>query len=229
MIFFSRSSSNPVAQGQFNDECWEHHTHNLILLCRRHSEGKWRKLAKTKKKLKQGKENGKTLICLHFSVFQALGCTVTIKYLPFIQHLQIKAIDRIIWLRRDSWRVFHYSQQLSTQVCLHHTRNGFLTQTKNNSSAMSLFGNVGKALKSLLKFLGQQARQAVWQHSPHEAEQQLCAVWAQGEPWLCSPCAAQAPHCRSLLSTAQHCWQQQLPNSHHFTDCCLLQHKDKIQ
>lgn len=107
---------------------------------------------------------------------------------------------------------FIYSQQFSTQKRLQHTRNGFLTQMKNNSSIMSLFRNIGKAMKSLLKFLGQQARQAVWQLQP---------TWgrAAGLCCLCLRRALPAPlqhrlHCRSLLSTAQPCWQHQLPNCH---------------
>lgn len=101
---------------------------------------------------------------------------------------------------------FISSQQFSTQIYLQHTRNGFPTQMKNNSSIMSLFRNVGKAMKSLLKFLGQQARQAVWQLQPTwgRAEQQ-CLCWALPAP---------LQHCRSLLSTAQPCWQHQLPNCH---------------
>lgn len=105
---------------------------------------------------------------------------------------------------------FIYSQKFSTQICLHHTRNGFLTQTRNNRSIMSLLGNVAKALKSLLKFLGQQASQAVWQLQPTwgRAARSVQSVPQEGlsSP---SPCAAQEP-----LSRAQPCCQQQLPNCH---------------
>lgn len=71
---------------------------------------------------------------------------------------------------------FIYPQQFSIQILLHHSRNGFLTQMRNNRSIKSLLGNAGKAVKSLLKFLGQQARQA--EHRallsvPREA--QLCS------------------------------------------------------
>lgn len=51
--FFQQEFLYSVAQGTFNDGCWKHHTCNIILLCRRYSEGKWRKLAKTKKEEKQ--------------------------------------------------------------------------------------------------------------------------------------------------------------------------------
>lgn len=57
---------------------------------------------------------------------------------------------------------------------------------------MSLFRNVGKALKSLLKFLGQQARQAVWQLQPTwgRAAMSVLSVPEESSP---SPSAAQAP------------------------------------
>lgn len=45
---------------------------------------------------------------------------------------------------------------------LTHTRNGFLTQLKNNSFVMTLGRNAGKAMKYLLKFQRKQAGQAAW-------------------------------------------------------------------
>lgn len=68
---------------------------------------------------------------------------------------------------------------------LTHTRNGFLTQLKNNSFVMTLGRNAGKAMKYLLKFQRKQAGQAAW--------------------WLiCIPSTVQQGHQLSRLR--ERCW-----------------------
>ena len=69
-----------MAQWTFNDGCWEHRACDMVLLHRRYSEGKLRKLIKTKKEEKQETEDGKTLIWFHSSIFQTLAYTVTAIY-----------------------------------------------------------------------------------------------------------------------------------------------------
>lgn len=163
-----------MAQGTFNDDCWKHHTCNIILFCRRYSEGKCRRLAKTKKgrkirKREWEKSDSFAFFSLpNFSLYcnHKISAIYTADCIYKLRHMIIESFGS----EGTPGGFFIYSQQFSIQIHLHHSRTGFRTQMKNNSSIMSLLGNAGKATKSLLKFLGQRPGRQCGSSSP------LCAL-----------------------------------------------------
>lgn len=98
-----------------------------------------------------------------------------------------------------------------------HTRNGFLTQLKNNSFVMTLGRNAGKAMKYLLKFQRKQAGKAAWWliRIPSAVQQGHRLSRLREGCWLSpaalahtSTFAAKLP-CSTVSanSTPGHCWQ----------------------